>query len=426
MDFNERLRKDSKLWVEQNLLSQEQRDGILSLYPPNKENLAPQVLGVFAALLVGTGVISLLAWNWDFFDRSLRLILAFAPLVLTQILLFRAWGQDRPVFRETSVVLNGLAIVSTLALSSQIYQIQGSAFFLLLISAGLMIPTSIMFRSLAGGALLGFLLFLSAFFESWNEAGAAIGLVLMSALALISWRRSRRGQTSETLIWVMAVALPFMVSFYGGDHLRGGLVLVQLSLLGSGLALAAPRAGRPFRVAALVLQLIVLGTLGFQFFWQEILLDQVAHVFRTAKVLPLAWMAALVLAFVVQLVLIIRKLIARKHPEPLELAGPVLSVLWLTGTFLGAAGIPALYPALLANLLGLAWGLNLVLKRLGTPREVIGGALILVGILNQRFFDSEFSLLVKGSIFILSGAGLYVLWRLRFGPGTRKGSEEAS
>jgi len=99
----------------------------------------------------------------------------------------------------------------------------------------------------------------------------------------------------------------------------------------------------------------------------------------------------------------------------MNLSGVIITLLWLIGSILGSMGISALYPALLVNLLGLAWGLNLVLKPEGSQKEVIGGALILVGVLNQRFFDSDFSLLIKGSIFILSGVGLYLLWRQRFG-----------
>src|SRR5207342_2881957 len=42
--------------------------------------------GILGAVLIGAGIILLLAHNWDSFSRELRTVLAFMPLVITQAL----------------------------------------------------------------------------------------------------------------------------------------------------------------------------------------------------------------------------------------------------------------------------------------------------------------------------------------------------
>ena len=46
--------------------------------------LAQMVVGALGALLIGTGLIAVLAYNWDDFPRSVRLALALGPLAAAQ------------------------------------------------------------------------------------------------------------------------------------------------------------------------------------------------------------------------------------------------------------------------------------------------------------------------------------------------------
>jgi uncharacterized membrane protein len=71
---------------------------------------APRRIGfnlsaILGSLLVGAGVILLVAHNWEFFSRPVRCGIAFAPLVLTQgLAIFVLLRRDEsPPWRESSL-----------------------------------------------------------------------------------------------------------------------------------------------------------------------------------------------------------------------------------------------------------------------------------------------------------------------------------
>jgi len=71
-----------------------EREGIVTIdgarrlrerYPVESvHGLAQMIVGAVGALLVGTGLVAVLASNWDDFPRWVRLLLAFGPLAASQ------------------------------------------------------------------------------------------------------------------------------------------------------------------------------------------------------------------------------------------------------------------------------------------------------------------------------------------------------
>src|SRR3954465_4287547 len=82
---------------------------------------------ILGSLLVGAGIVLLVAHNWDFLRRPVCCAIAFTPLILSQALavfvLLRRSGSA--AWRETAAILNVAAIGTAIALVSQTYQIQG-------------------------------------------------------------------------------------------------------------------------------------------------------------------------------------------------------------------------------------------------------------------------------------------------------------
>lgn len=116
--------------VEQNVISEITADKIEQYYT-NKRNDSPSrlfiVFGVLGALLVGLGVILILAHNWDNFDRTIKTILAFLPLIVGQsIVVFSLLKKKSKVWKEASGTFLFCAIGSSIALVSQIYNIPGN------------------------------------------------------------------------------------------------------------------------------------------------------------------------------------------------------------------------------------------------------------------------------------------------------------
>ncbi|HYF32709.1 MAG TPA: DUF2157 domain-containing protein [Chitinophagaceae bacterium] len=93
--------------------------------PSNRFTIA---LGILGALLVGLGIVLVIAHNWDEFGRSVKTIFAFLPLVLGQVLCLYTLlrRRDNFVWRESSAVLLFFGIPASIALTSQIYHLGGS------------------------------------------------------------------------------------------------------------------------------------------------------------------------------------------------------------------------------------------------------------------------------------------------------------
>jgi uncharacterized membrane protein len=90
--------------------------------------LAQMIMGAVGALLIGTGLIAVLAYNWDDFPRWLRLALALGPLAATQAVSWRVLRRAdaaKPWQREAAALVQTLAVGAAMALVSQIYNLPG-------------------------------------------------------------------------------------------------------------------------------------------------------------------------------------------------------------------------------------------------------------------------------------------------------------
>jgi len=94
----------------------------------SRRSLASVVMAVLGALLIGSGLIAVIGYNWDEFSRPVRLLFAFAPLLLTQsycasLLTRRTAVADWK--REAAALLQTAASGACIILVSQIYHLSG-------------------------------------------------------------------------------------------------------------------------------------------------------------------------------------------------------------------------------------------------------------------------------------------------------------
>ena len=120
-------------------LPQWERDGLLTAdaartlrerhaVDASQPGLAQIVMGSLGALLIGTGLIAVIGYNWDDFSRPVRLLFAFLPLLAAQIASFRVLQRGDAAaawVSETTALLQALATGSCIAIVSQIYNLGG-------------------------------------------------------------------------------------------------------------------------------------------------------------------------------------------------------------------------------------------------------------------------------------------------------------
>lgn len=149
------LKRESNLWQEQGLVSNEAKNSILDLYRSQEDGderrsaLSNILLVSLGALLIGGGIILLLAHNWENFGKGLRTFLSFLPLVLAQALCWygvQYQPQSRPL-RESGAVLLFFAVAASIALISQTYHIYGDLERFLVVWLLLTLPIVYLMRS---------------------------------------------------------------------------------------------------------------------------------------------------------------------------------------------------------------------------------------------------------------------------------------
>ena len=411
--------------VASGVISQEAADALRRHYSSHSSE-APRRLGfilsaILGSLLVGAGIVLLVAHNWDFLSRPARCAIAFAPLVLSQALgvfvLLRRYGSA--AWHEAAALLNVASIGTATALVSQTYQIQGDFARFILVWMLLALPIVYLFRTSVG---------LSAYF-----VGAAIWV-----LASTQSSHFFRGQPGERWVWLLlALGLPAFLLLFRRN--RNGYATL---LATTGLAAAAAfslgqtddigaqsfwrcsfagfwsivylvgafsfRDWRPTRphpfVAAGWIGIISLGVfLTFQESWRtrqwQNAVDFVPRHYPDLVAMGVqgGWLIAAV-AFATCGFL--------KDKEfnliPAALA-PVAFIAWAVAKHTGNP----LLPSLLCNLFVLGLGTLTLLRgiRAGRAFEANLGMLVVAILAVARFFDGDFEFVVRGIAFIAIGLG---------------------
>jgi uncharacterized membrane protein len=231
-------------WLAEQLPAWE-RDGIVSADGARRlreryavepqAGLAHLIVGAVGALLIGSGLIAVLAYNWDDFPRWVRLGLALGPLAATQAVSWWVLGRDgvaKPWHREVAALVQTLAVGAALALVSQIYNLPGKWTDLVFWWCVVSVPLAWVMKSnaVAIAYLIGITIWTVAeSFEQANHSGA-IGI-------------------ADVRLW-FPLLLAGVLPLWPGPDLRdrpapGSRLVVAVSALLGLLAVAASTTVRP-------------------------------------------------------------------------------------------------------------------------------------------------------------------------------------
>lgn len=146
------LLKDLNELISENVISKEIAHNIESYYKAKKEDSTNKlfiVFGILGAILVGLGIILILAHNWDELSRLTKTIIAFTPLVIGQISCgFSLLKKPNSIaWKESSSAFLVFAIGASISLISQIYNIPGNINSFLLTWLVLSLPLVYLMRS---------------------------------------------------------------------------------------------------------------------------------------------------------------------------------------------------------------------------------------------------------------------------------------
>ncbi|MCG8571284.1 MAG: DUF2157 domain-containing protein [Spirochaetes bacterium] len=165
------------------------------------------VFGVTGAVLIGLGIILLLAFNWEELTRPIRVIISILPLLITQVLgIYTLWKKkNNSVWKETIATFNMASIGIAISLISQTYHIEGDLAGFLFIWMLLSFPLMYIFDAhfIAFMYLIGITTWAGAVQAEGRHAAFfwLLAIIFIPKL-LISYKKNRYSNISTYLNWI--------------------------------------------------------------------------------------------------------------------------------------------------------------------------------------------------------------------------------
>jgi uncharacterized membrane protein len=383
------------------------------------------LFSILGAVLIGGGIILLLAHNWEELSRPMRAAISVAPLAIAAVL--GAWllwtERDSTAWREGVATAQTLAIGSSIALVAQTYNLGGRFDEFMLTWSLLALPISYLLR-----ASLPALLYLVGI-AVWTGSVAnqpINGLwyfpLLGAALPFVWWtsRPNRYHPRPVLLSWVLALTVCIGTGFAAErvcvkleawPVLFGGLFAVLYIVGARWWGEASAVWQRPLQnvgaLGAVGLALVLsFGDVGsnaaWRYYWEDLGSLRAGLELAAAAIFPIAALA-----------LWVRSWSRQAWSEVILGAVSVLTAVGWIAAMYKAEVISAVLFNLYLFVLGIG---TLVIgfrsRRLGTVNAGMG---VLTAVILCRFFDGDLSFLVRGMAFIVIGIGFLMtnmmLWR---------------
>lgn len=373
------------------------------------------LFSILGALLIGSGIILLLAHNWEELSRPMRAVISIAPLAVAAML--GAWllwtERDSTAWREGVATAQTLAVGASIALVSQTYNLGGRFDEFILTWSLLALPTAYLLR-----ATLPVLLYLVGIVV-WtvsvtNQASSSLWYfpLVGAALPFVWWtsRPNRYHPRPVLLFWALAITVCVGTGFSTGymcskldawPVLFGGLFAVLYMVGTRWWSEASSVWQQPLQNVgalgasglALVLSFGDIWSHGtWRFRWEYVNSLQAGLQLVELAIFPIA-----------AIVLWVRSWIRQAWREIiLGAVSPLAVVTWITAVNRAEA-----FNAVLFNLYLFVLGMGTLVigfrsRRLGTVNT---GMAVLAAVILCRFFDSDLSFVVRGTAFIVIGIG---------------------
>ena len=406
------------LLVKEGLLSDLQGRGINDYYARKEgagRNVALMIFAIIGSLLIGSGIILLIAHNWEFMSRPVRSVLAFMPLLIAQAIGYYAITRkrDSAAWTESVPLSISLSVCAAIAIIGQTYHIYGSMARFMLTWMVLTLPLIYLFRSTSA-----FVLFIAGM-TGWLISARDEHLATWFFWPLIATAvpyyyekvRTSRYATSTSLAgWALCIGLIVITAVeHGYNH--SDFWLLSYCYLFAVMFMAglhsfddAPSAGRNPYLTIGAGGLAIFGLLcTFNDFIREFFRGDLYY---GAKLCVIGPQHELVVLFIIYIML---GVLLAKCATPVRIAFAGMPLVLSMGVIMGGDAVDN-WLTLVMNLYYLATGVIVIMsgiKELSVAR-VNGGMVMVIALIVCRFFDYDMSFMLRGIAFILIGIAFIV------------------
>ncbi len=416
------IQKDLEELVAASIISEETSDKIAQYYATKNGGGGHRLIIAFSilgALLVGMGVILIIAHNWDDLSKITKSILAFLPLGIAQLLCIYAFlkKKESVAWREGSSILLVFAVGACIALISQIYNIKGELSGFLLTWTLLVLPLIYVMRSSFTSILyLAGITFYACSLGYWtypNDMPWMYWPLLLAAAPhyYLLIRHAPKGNFTTYHHWLWPLSVVTVLGAFAKTHeywmlpAYMGLFGVFATLGASG-SLSAMRNWNSYKWIASLGSISILLALSYPWFWKEL-----SHEKNLIEgLMSISFLFASLFTVVALILLWFNRKIFQAYD-------------WLTKTtflpflLIFCVGFWSPISVWLINLLVLVLGILTISE--GAKRTHLGllnyGLLIVSALVICRFFDTNISFVIRGIGFLLIGAGFFLanFWVLK-------------
>ncbi|GHV01131.1 hypothetical protein AGMMS49521_0660 [Campylobacterota bacterium] len=207
-------------WVDASLVSSENAAKIRARYTEgdmDRPNRLMMIFAIFGALLIGTGFISIFAYNWEELSRAAKAVIAFVLLGLA--IAFAVYAKLRKegsaAYAEGVAIFWSVAFVGAFAIIAQTYNLGGDLVSFVQFTTAMTLPILYIFNS-RGVAALSFMAIVALICSSPGDGGSAhtISWLLMIAwLAWYIWRLIFMRFEYTTIVFNLLFALGMLAVF---------------------------------------------------------------------------------------------------------------------------------------------------------------------------------------------------------------------
>lgn len=370
---------------------------------------------ILGTVLVGLGIILMVAHNWDDLSRPVKLFFSFIPVLIGQVLcgyaLYKKTGST--AWREGSAVFLFLAAGACLALVSQTYHLPEDLKSFLFTWMLLVFPLIYIMRSSMASLLYICGVTLYAVYGGYGyEAKELYHYWWMLLLVIPHYLMLCREQPGSNFTIFHHWFIPLSLTICLGTVARNTEELMFVSyismfgafyLLGTSAWLSGKKIfSNGYLVIGSLGTMCLLLVLSFRWFWDDLSEEKNRGTWLFSSPEMLAAIAFSLIA----LVLLILHIRSRKG-EPVNLMGFIFAgfiVIFFTGMS------DALTATIATNLLLLAAAIFTINRgnRLNHLGILNYGLLIITALVICRFFDTDISFILRGLMFVAVGAGFFI------------------
>lgn len=419
------LLKDLPELIKADVITQETADSIQAYYkgkPGSSSNRLFIVFGALGAILVGLGIMLIIAHNWDELSRGIKTLFAFLPLIIGQLLCGYVLIKrpDSITWRESATTFLFCSIGASIAIVGQIYHIPGGTGPFLLTWMLPSFPLIYLMRS-----SITSLLFISGItyyaahlgYGSFSSSEPYLYWPMLLGTLPYYYHLYKVKPQSNFMIfhnWIIPLSLVISLGTLA-NQTEEWMFMAYFSLFGlfylignfDFLTRQKPR-NNEYKILGSIGSIVLLLILSFDSFWENLRKEN----FQFHELI----MAPEFIASVITSLLAVGVLFLQYRNKALKEIKPLASVFILfIVTFI--LGLIAPLAVVLMNLYVLAFGVLTMIE--GARKDHLGvlnfGLLVITALVICRFFDTNISFVLRGIMFVSVGAGLFVAnyWMLK-------------